>query len=801
MKTLKIIRLIALGSMLIVASRMAAQQQSDPCKGTENVYYSAVEINDVLCGYSIDKECLITENDQEVLYQTADIIVKLSVLGSGFDLSMKFIYKVDPLTKRWFMNTSEINNGNVRIYSRTNIIGDTAYFYENDQKEPKKTFLPVDIQLESNLSYPHVSRDIILGEADEALYKVFDFISGKIIEKRYRKTGEEDILLNDTTFHTVVLEESDLSKGTTAKVWFDATKGDPLMTNVAGRKIYLTDKSVVGRITKVDFDNVIFARVDKIISDFQNLTYMKVKARIESAGEPITVEGLNRPGQKFTGTVENNIIDGIFELEPARYDGLDAPPFPSVFTGDEEDLKEYLEPSSLIESDDPLLVNEARKITEGSKDSWEAATRLSKWVSENIRGAVPGGTSAINTYKTREGECGSHSRLLAALCRAVEIPARLSIGCVYSTNYKGSFGQHAWNEVYMGEAGWIPVDATIFENDYIDAGHIRLGEMTSFQPEEMEILDFRVGDGEPSDISGEIPAEYAPFVGKYTNLFKTGIFTILYQDNGLAVDIPDQMVLALNEPDEQGRLYPKLTRQIYFKFYQNVVGMVDKMTLTQMVAIPRQQQAESSSTAIPETLAPYIGDYALPQAKIDISVKYLEGTLAIPDLLGKTEAVILLSEENGVWTDKKGIYEIIFEKDENGKVARLVAGIIFQCPKGEPATMVIEPIILESGIDAGLEKYQELKTGNQGKYLYKESLMNALGYRLLSQDKVAEAIGVFKQNAEDYPDSFNAYDSLGEAYMKNGDKDLAIKNYKKSIRLNPDNENGKAMLEKLKSTK
>jgi transglutaminase-like putative cysteine protease len=231
--------------------------------------------------------------------------------------------------------------------------------------------------------------------------------------------------------------------------------------------------------------------VNKIIPDFQKLTYMKVNAHIESFGETITVESLNSPGQKFTGTVTENVVKGEFELEPLNYDGTDAPAFPPNFK-DDKDLQKYLEPEKLIESDDPELIAQAQRITSGAKDSWEAVKRLSRWVAENIEGAIPGGTSAINTYKTRQGECGSHSRLLAAFCRSVGIPARLSVGCIYTTHYQGSFGQHAWNEVYMGKAGWIPVDATIYEIDHIDAGHIRLGESTTFQPKEMEILDYKV---------------------------------------------------------------------------------------------------------------------------------------------------------------------------------------------------------------------------------------------------------------------------------------------------------------------
>ena len=111
----------------------------------------------------------------------------------------------------------------------------------------------------------------------------------------------------------------------------------------------------------------------------------------------------------------------------------------------------------------------------------------------------------------------------------------------------------------------------------------------------------------------------------------------------------------------------------------------------------------------------------------------------------------------------------------------------------------IEPVILESGAEAGLKKYDELRKENNGQLFFTEGLMNALGYRLLSKDKTTDAIEVFKFNAKEYPESFNVYDSLGEAYYKNGDMELAVKNFERSVEMNPNNENGKAMLEKIKS--
>ena len=83
------------------------------------------------------------------------------------------------------------------------------------------------------------------------------------------------------------------------------------------------------------------------------------------------------------------------------------------------------------------------------------------------------------------------------------------------------------------------------------------------------------------------------------------------------------------------------------------------------------------------------------------------------------------------------------------------------------------------------------------RYDVSEQKINTLGYMLLRDDKTKEAIEIFKLNVSEHPKAWNVYDSLGEAYMKQGEKELAIENYQKSLELNPNNENGKDMLKKL----
>tara|TARA_R110002124_G_scaffold101952_1_gene249773 strand:- start:1124 stop:2623 length:1500 start_codon:yes stop_codon:yes gene_type:complete len=115
----------------------------------------------------------------------------------------------------------------------------------------------------------------------------------------------------------------------------------------------------------------------------------------------------------------------------------------------------------------------------------------------------------------------------------------------------------------------------------------------------------------------------------------------------------------------------------------------------------------------------------------------------------------------------------------------------YDLPKKSLAASLLEDIS-DDGLVIGLEKFKENKKANN--YALSEDEMNNIGYQFLQSEKVEEAVAVFKLNAEAFPKSGNAYDSLGEAYLKNGNKKLAIFNYKKSVELDPTNENGKKVL-------
>ena len=101
-------------------------------------------------------------------------------------------------------------------------------------------------------------------------------------------------------------------------------------------------------------------------------------------------------------------------------------------------------------------------------------------------------------------------------------------------------------------------------------------------------------------------------------------------------------------------------------------------------------------------------------------------------------------------------------------------------------------------IEAALARYREIRTGNPSHPAIAENRINMIGYDLMGRGKLQEAIAAFMLNVEFYPTSVNVFDSLGEAYLTNGDRDLAIASYARSLELNPANKNAADALKKLR---
>jgi tetratricopeptide (TPR) repeat protein len=105
---------------------------------------------------------------------------------------------------------------------------------------------------------------------------------------------------------------------------------------------------------------------------------------------------------------------------------------------------------------------------------------------------------------------------------------------------------------------------------------------------------------------------------------------------------------------------------------------------------------------------------------------------------------------------------------------------------------------LRDGLPTARTKLAVLEKTKEAGIYFDEREFNALGYQLLGQGRIDQALFIFETNARRHPDSWNAHDSLGEAYMKAGRKKDAIRSYERSLRLNSKNDNAKKMLEGLR---
>ena len=112
---------------------------------------------------------------------------------------------------------------------------------------------------------------------------------------------------------------------------------------------------------------------------------------------------------------------------------------------------------------------------------------------------------------------------------------------------------------------------------------------------------------------------------------------------------------------------------------------------------------------------------------------------------------------------------------------------------------LLRQIAENQGIEKSIIHFHKLKSDFPTYYIFEENELNILGNYFMYYKNYANAIQIFNLNVSEYPNSGNVYDSLGDAYMKNGQNKLAIKNFEKSLELNPDNKNAKEQLNKLKN--
>lgn len=172
----------------------------------------------------------------------------------------------------------------------------------------------------------------------------------------------------------------------------------------------------------------------------------------------------------FIDTDEQSVVDigdGIYQVDVgfARDASSELPPQPDDTA-----------PNAWVQSDAPEIVSLARQIVGDADSDLQRMRRLRSYMSDFIeeKGLDVGYASALETLKTRRGDCTEHAVMLAALARSLGIPTRVVTGVVYTDRFGGAsrvFVPHAWTQAWLGRR-WVSFDSA---QRRFDASHIALG--------------------------------------------------------------------------------------------------------------------------------------------------------------------------------------------------------------------------------------------------------------------------------------------------------------------------------------
>lgn len=127
---------------------------------------------------------------------------------------------------------------------------------------------------------------------------------------------------------------------------------------------------------------------------------------------------------------------------------------------------------------------------------------------------------------------------------------------------------------------------------------------------------------------------------------------------------------------------------------------------------------------------------------------------------------------------------------------KVPAGAWLNYGRYDSPNRVLLKSLLADGPEKAIAEYRKQREVSPEKRL-DENRMNSLGYTLLRLKKIDESIAVFTLNTEDFPNSANTWDSLGEAYMVKGDQPKAIENYKRALELDPANKGAAENIKRL----
>ena len=220
-------------------------------------------------------------------------------------------------------------------------------------------------------------------------------------------------------------------------------------------------------LAKLDLGEATLVKVDRAIPHAHDARWVRYRIHIDD-GDPVAafVAG---PSQEIKRIDEHTAEVTVRAVRPTGDENHSAAKPAAADLPTDADRQ----PNNFIQSDDPLIVTQARQAAGDETDPWKLAVALEAYVyrAVTIKDFSQALATASEVARSHEGDCKGHAVYLAALARARKIPARVAVGLVYMPQAR-SFGYHMWTEVYIA-GRWIGLDGTLAKGG-LGGGHLEL---------------------------------------------------------------------------------------------------------------------------------------------------------------------------------------------------------------------------------------------------------------------------------------------------------------------------------------
>jgi len=315
-----------------------------------------------------------------------------------------------------------------------------------------------------------------LQAGEKYVFKILDPLTYSIIDSRLKVLGKEEILILGKKLNLWHIKSEMISViPVVIDEWIDDSgvcwKSISQASFVTTTSIRMSKEKAL-EISEKNFDIAFSSIIESNVildnpREIQKLTFKLSGIPVNKIKEfPFDDES-----QKILEVHDDYVI---IQTKSLVLEEGEAIPFPV----EDMEFSDYLKATFFCQSDDPELIDTARKIVGRERNSWRASKVIAQWIKKEMTPNYDVGfASALETLKSKEGDCSEHTVLSVALCRAVGIPARAAVGIIYAN---GIFAYHMWPEVYVGQwvgldAKWLAVDEKSGEY-FTDATHVKFGQ-------------------------------------------------------------------------------------------------------------------------------------------------------------------------------------------------------------------------------------------------------------------------------------------------------------------------------------